>query len=190
MEAAAGKRALRAAAEAARHTLHEAAPNAGLAIADRFFAALPVAGTETVSGYFATRYEADPAPLMTALRAKGCRIALPRVIARGAPLAFHLWKADAVPVRGAYGLLEPASNWPPALPDVLLVPLLAFDSAGYRLGYGGGYYDRTLKALRAKKSVLAVGIAFAGQETPELPRHEGDERLDWIVTEKGARRLG
>jgi 5-formyltetrahydrofolate cyclo-ligase len=187
MDIGAGKKALRAAAEAARRTLHEAAPEASLAIADHFLHALPVRDGETMSGYVATRFEADPSPLLSALRQRGCLIALPRVTASGKPLAFHLWREGAIPVTGAYGLMEPAADWPAAAPTTVLVPLLAFDGSGSRLGYGGGYYDRTLRALRSQGRVRAVGIAFAGQEMPELPHLANDEKLDWIVTEKGAR---
>src|SRR5262245_52328470 len=137
MDGSAAKRALRTAAEAARRTLHEASPGAGLEIADRYLAALPPRGGETVAGYLATRHEADPAPLMAALRARGCRIALPRVVAKGAPLGFHVWSMDAIPVAGAFDLLEPAPHWPEVTPDIVLVPLLAFDASGHRLGYGG-----------------------------------------------------
>ena len=84
--------------------------------------------------------------------------------------------------------MEAAPNWPLVLPDILLVPLLGFDKQGYRLGYGGGFYDRTLRSLRQRESVLAVGIAYAGQEMT-LPHDENDERLDWIVTEKYARKF-
>ena len=90
---------------------------------------------------------------------------------------------------GVFGLSQPAPDWPEAIPDVLIVPLLAFDAQGNRLGYGAGFYDRTLEALRMQRKVLAVGYAFAGQEMAEVPHHEGDERLDWIVTENGGRRF-
>jgi 5-formyltetrahydrofolate cyclo-ligase len=189
MDGSAAKRALRTAAEAARRTLHEASPDAGLEIADRYFSALPPRQGQTVAGYIPTRNEADPAPLMAALRESGCHIALPRVVAKGFPLAFHAWDEDAVPVAGALNLLEPAPHWPNVTPDIVLVPLLAFDPGGHRLGYGGGYYDRTLRTLRAAGQVLAVGISFAGQEIAEVPARAGDEKLDWIVTEKGARRF-
>ena len=86
-------------------------------------------------------------------------------------------------------LFEAARDWPQAEPDVLIVPLLAFDALGYRIGYGAGFYDRTLRGLRAQRNVLAVGYAFAGQEVAEVPHHEGDERLDGVVTEAGARRF-
>ena len=87
---------------------------------------------------------------------------------------------------GPFGIAEPKQSAEVLRPDVLLVPLLAFDRVGYRLGYGGGFYDRTLRELRALKPVLAIGVAFAAQETPETPRGSMDEKLDWVITEREA----
>jgi 5-formyltetrahydrofolate cyclo-ligase len=190
MDGSAAKKALRTAAEAARRILSEASPDAGAAIAEHFLGAALGRPGQAVAGYMPTRNEADPGPLISTLRARGCRILLPRVAGKDVALAFHRWDEGEAPVTGAYRLLEAAPDWPAAVPDLVLVPLLAFDAEGHRLGYGGGYYDRTLKGLRANGAVLAVGIGFAGQEVPELPRGAGDERLDWIVTEKEARKFG
>jgi 5-formyltetrahydrofolate cyclo-ligase len=180
------KRSLRLQAEAARRSLSEAAPDAGLRIAAHFAAAIALPPSAVIGGYLPTRYEADPVPLMEASRGRGHGIALPRVTGKARALSFHLW-AGRPPMAGAYGLLEPEPDWPEALPDVFLVPLLACDAAGYRLGYGGGYYDRTLRAARAQRAILAVGIGFAGQVVSELTREPTDEPLDWMVTEEGAR---
>jgi len=189
MTPAEDKPAVRRVAAALRPALRAAAPEAGLAIARHFLANVPIGAHSTCAGYIATRDEADPAPLMDELPQHGHAIALPRVAGPGSPLRFHAWQLGAVPVIGSYQLTEPAPDWPEALPDVLLVPLLAFDARGYRLGYGGGYYDRSLQELRRERSVLAVGIAYSGQEMPALPADSRDERLDWIVTETGARRF-
>ena len=186
MDIAGQKSALRREAMDLRRRLHEAAPEAGAAIAQNFLKCVELADSVPVAGYLPTRHEADPRALMESLRNKGFPILLPRVAARNAPLAFHLFRHDAHPVEGAFGLNEPAPEWPQGVPDVLLIPVLAFDEKGYRLGYGGGYYDRTLKALRAAKNLRAIGIAFSGQERA-LPHDEHDERLDGIVTEKGCR---
>jgi len=176
------KKTLRREAESRRAAL--ASPEAWQAIAMRFLAAVPVRSGAIVSGYIPTRGEADPRPLMTRLRALGHAIALPRVLARNAALVFHLWPADAAPQTGAFGLEEAAPSWPPAIPDIVLVPLLAFDAEGNRLGYGGGFYDRTLSLRRKQGDVLAVGIAYAGQKSEEaLPHGPHDEQLDWIVTD-------
>ena len=141
----------------------------------------------TVSAYVAIGDEADPAPLLQALRARGHPIALPRVAGRGKPLEFHAYEPGSSLVPGGFGLSEPARDWPKAEPDILIVPLLAFDARGYRIGYGAGFYDRTLAKLRAARDVLAVGFAFSGQEFETVPHDENDQRLDWVVTENGAR---
>ena len=183
------KPAVRRVAAALRPALRAAAPEAGLAIARHFLASIPIGPHSTCAGYIATRDEADPAPVMDELRQRGHTIALPRVAGPASALRFHIWQAGAVPVIGSYKLTEPAADWPEIVPDLLIVPLLAFDARGYRLGYGGGYYDRSLQELRRERSVLAVGIAYSGQEMPALPADARDEKLDWIVTETGARRF-
>lgn len=137
----------------------------------------------TVGGYHAHWDEADPALLLARLVELGCAIALPRVVAKDAPLEFHHVPDGAVLAPGSFGIPEPLAHWPRAVPDVLLVPLLAFDGAGRRLGYGGGFYDRTLAAL----NVPAIGIAYAGQEVPSLPAEPHDMALSAILTEQGLR---
>jgi 5-formyltetrahydrofolate cyclo-ligase len=138
-----------------------------------------------VAGYSAFRDEADPRALMLALAARGHPLALPAIVARGAALRFHRWCETDTLVAHAYGQLEPHPDCATVVPDVLLVPLLAFDSEGYRLGYGGGFYDRTLEGLRAGGPVVAIGIAYAGQQVEALPRGPHDQRLDAVLTEAG-----
>jgi 5-formyltetrahydrofolate cyclo-ligase len=183
------KRALRARMLAARAGLMEAAPRAGMRMAENFLRHVPLPAGAAVSAYIAIGEEADPAPLIEALRSRGHPIALPRVEGKAKPLAFHLWEGGRSLVPGPFGLSEPARDWPLADPDALIVPLLAFDGLGNRLGYGAGFYDASLRALRARKSVLAVGFALSGQQVPEVPHHDGDEVLDWIVTERYARKF-
>ena len=183
------KKALREQALAARATLARASTDAPRRMAENFLAHVPLGHGAIVSAYAAIGDEANPAPLMDALRRRGHKIALPRVAGKGKPLAFHLCEAGAKLVPGPFGLSQPASDWPRADPDVLAVPLLAFDRDGNRLGYGAGFYDRTLNDLRARHKILAVGYAFSGQEVEHVPHHEGDERLDWIVTERYARQF-
>ena len=158
-------------------------------LAGIFLEQIPLPPGVTVSAYVAIGEEADPAPLLYALRARGHVIVLPRVAGRGKPLDFHRYDAGQSLVRGGFGLSEPGRDWPLMAPDVLVVPLLAFDASGYRIGYGAGFYDRTLARLRAARNVLAVGFAFASQEFETVPHDENDQRLDWIVTESGARRF-
>ena len=189
MDVAETKKVLRAEALERRAELLKSVPDASRHMAENFLAHIPMSGGTTVSAYVAIGEEADPAPLIRALRARGHAIALPRVVKKGAPLAFHLYAKDAPLMPGPFGLSEPAPDWPRTVPGVLVVPLLAFDGQGNRLGYGAGFYDRTLRELRVRGIVLAVGYALSGQEVANVPHHAGDERLDWIVTERGARKF-
>lgn len=135
-----------------------------------------------VAGYHAHRDEADPTLLLQVLARMGAHIAFPRVTARNAALEFHRIPDGEILHLGAFGIHEPLEHWPRARPDILLVPLLAYDDQGYRLGYGGGYYDRTLAGLPGAR---AIGIAYAGQRVDFLPHDAHDCRLDAILTENG-----
>ena len=152
-------------------------------------AALNVSENAIVGGYVALPGEADPSALMELLHGQGCGLALPRVAGKDAALAFHRWEPGLPLVAGAFGVSEPEPAMPRIVPDVLLVPLLAFDTAGHRLGYGGGFYDRTLAGLRALGPIRTIGVAYAGQEVENLPHEEFDERLDMMLTEAGLRRF-
>jgi 5-formyltetrahydrofolate cyclo-ligase len=180
------KRRLRGVAEASRNALAQSQSNIGLEISERFFRAGICRSNAIVAGYIPMRDEADPLPLMKRLREVGSSLALSRVAGKGQPLQFHLWRKADAPMKASFGMMEAAPDWQSVVPDILLVPLLGFDKDGYRLGYGGGFYDRTLRSLRMSETVLAVGLAYAGQEMA-LPHDDYDERLDWIVTEKYAR---
>jgi len=189
MTITARKQAMREEALARRVALRGQAPDAAERMARHFLTAIPLPGGAVVSAFVAIGEEADPAPLIGLLRARGHRIALPRVVKKGEKLAFHLYEPGAALIPGVFGLSQPGKDWPEVVPDVLVVPLLAFDSRGMRLGYGGGFYDRTLADLRATHNILAVGFAFAGQEVADVPHRESDEPLDWVVTETGTRRF-
>jgi 5-formyltetrahydrofolate cyclo-ligase len=134
-----------------------------------------------IAGYWPMGDEMDPRPLMLAMASRGHALALPITPQRGQPLAFRAWAPGAALRPGPMGTSEPVDG-EELRPDVLLVPLLAFDRAGRRLGYGGGYYDRTLATLPGAK---AIGIAYAGQEMPEVPAGPQDFRLPLIATEAG-----
>ncbi|HKU53836.1 MAG TPA: 5-formyltetrahydrofolate cyclo-ligase [Rhizomicrobium sp.] len=138
-----------------------------------------------VGGYHALPDEADPALLLERLVELGCHIAYPRVAGKGRPLEFHRVPDGEVLAPGAFGIHEPLDSWPRVVPTHLLVPLLAFDARGHRLGMGGGFYDRTLERL----TVPAIGIAYAGQEISSIPAEPHDRTLDAILTEQGFRRL-
>lgn len=189
MAVAPSKEVIRKEAADRRAALKSQIADLSLALAQQFLAQVPVPQDAIVSSYWAIGDEADPQFLESELRRRGHRIVMPRVAGRNQPLDFHLWETGAKLVRGGFGLSEPSRDWPKLNPDVLIVPMLAFDRAGYRVGYGAGYYDRTIRGLRAAKSVTAAGFAFAVQEFPELPHLAHDEKLDWIVTENGVRRI-
>jgi 5-formyltetrahydrofolate cyclo-ligase len=184
------KKRLRKEALANRAEAADACPDGGASLRDNFLAAIRVPPGGTVSAYWPMRAEIDPRPLMTVLHAAGFAVGLPVMPGAGQPLVFRAWTPDAALVDGGFGTRIPPESAPEVLPDVLLVPLVAFDDEGYRLGYGGGFYDRTLEKLRASKPVLAVGVAFEGQRLDAVPRGPYDQPLDWIVTESGARRFG
>lgn len=179
------KKRLRAACLAQRPAIAAAAGRvpAARALCDRVLAHVPVRADAVWSGFWPVREEIDPLPLLTAVAEAGGRAALPVVAGRDAPLLFRRWRPDMDLQAGAFGIREPGPDAPEVVPDVVLVPLLAFDRAGGRLGYGGGFYDRTLSALRLIRSVTAIGVAYAGQELPEVPEEAHDEPLDAIATE-------
>jgi len=159
-------------------------PDIGTALAGHA-AKLKLASGSVVGGYHALPHEADPAQLLQALVALGCHIAFPRIVAQGLPLEFHLVPDGEVLREGAHGIHEPDAHWPSVKPDLLLVPLLAFNASGHRLGYGGGFYDRTIAAL----GVPAFGVAFAAQELASLPVEAHDMALAGILTEQGLKRF-
>ena len=188
LDITADKRAMRAAARARRQVVAAAlAPGvAGRAVRERFLAALRLPAGIAVSGYWPQGDELDCRPLLLALHDSGHPVGLPVVAARGAPLEFRRWTPATALIDGAFGIAMPPAEAAPVVPALVLAPLLAFDRAGYRLGYGGGFYDRTLERLAAAGHVLAVGLAFAAQEVPAVPCGPHDRRLDWIVTEQAA----
>ncbi len=135
------------------------------------------------AGYMAMRTEIDPTAAMEEAAAHGV-VGVPVIIANGQPLKFRIWEPDCVMVKGDFGALIPETgDW--MEPEILIVPLVAFDRKGGRLGYGGGFYDRTLEMLRAKRPTMAIGFAYVGQEANDLPLEATDQPLDMIVTENG-----
>lgn len=142
----------------------------------------------TVSGFAAIRDEINPADLMTWLHAEGVRLALPVMAGKGLPLLLRSWSPGDAVAPAQWGIAEPLDDKPEVEPDVVLLPLLAFDARGNRLGYGGGFYDRTLARLRASKPVLAVGLAYDEQRVDAVPVESYDQRLDWVLTPSGPQR--
>jgi 5-formyltetrahydrofolate cyclo-ligase len=177
------KQVLRTAALARREALNDLAREAAAQRLAAFADIFDITPGTVVAGYMPMRNEADPLPLMRALAARGAQLVLPAVIARDAPLIFRAWREDDALVAGPFGTRHPAETASQSVPDILLVPLAAFDRRGHRIGYGGGYYDRTLAALRAQKSVVAAGVAFAVQEVETVPASHHDAMLDVVLTD-------
>ncbi len=137
-----------------------------------------------ISGFSPMKTEINPLPLMRKAAQLGARLALPAIAGRGKPLIMRAYAFGEELARGQWGIREPKADAPEVAPDILIVPLAAFDRAGHRIGYGAGYYDMTINALRAKKKAVAMGIAFAAQEIASIPATDRDARLDFVLTER------
>lgn len=175
------KAALRTALFARRKAAHGDAARDAAANA-RLLALIGDARGRIVSGFRPIRTEIDPTSAMTALHEAGARLCVPVIEAKGAPLRFRAWAPGCAMEAGPFGAEVPAAGaW--LEPDILVTPLLGWDRAGRRLGYGGGFYDRTLAALRAKGGGRAIGFAYAAQEVPAVPAGPEDERLEALATE-------
>jgi len=183
-ELTAAKAALRRPMRERRSAMAPAAPDAGSQVAALVAASFAPPSGSVVAGYWPMRDELDPRPTLSELSARGCRIALPMVVGKGEPLLFRAWDGDEPLQDGPYGTMQPGDDADVLEPLLLLVPMLAFDRAGRRLGYGGGFYDRTLAALRGRFAVQAIGIAYAEQEVEAVPAGPEDARLDGVVTER------
>ncbi|MGQ0486640.1 MAG: 5-formyltetrahydrofolate cyclo-ligase [Hyphomicrobiales bacterium] len=174
----------RAAAHLALHKV------AGPALAQRGLPFARQPQQRTISGFFPYKSEISLLPLLGLLHGEGWVTAMPVVIGEGLPLVFRAWAPGDPTMPGIWDIAAPLETAAEVSPDVLLVPMLAFDRRGYRLGYGGGFYDRTLGKLRALKRIMAIGVAYAAQEMAEVPHGEFDQPLDWIMTEKATTKCG
>jgi 5-formyltetrahydrofolate cyclo-ligase len=181
MGTAVSKDVARADAFARRKVAHEAASGPGAATRHLLGLLEPYRG-RVISGNLPIRTEIDPVPAMTAL-ALDSRVVVPVIPGPATPLLFRRWIPGGTLIEGPFGALVPETG-EDLEPDALIVPLLAFHRNGHRLGYGGGYYDRTLARLRMRGEVFAIGFAYAGQETDDMPLEPTDARLDAIVTER------
>jgi 5-formyltetrahydrofolate cyclo-ligase len=178
------KRDLRKLALARREALPAADRQAAAeAIAVRAFP-VPVEAGAIVSGFSPLKSEINPLPLMRRLADAGAQLALPVVVGRGKPLIMRAYAFGQSLNAGVWGIREPKDDAAEVDPDILIVPLAAFDRSGNRIGHGAGYYDMTINRLRALKPVMAIGIAFAAQEAPAVPTTPRDARLDLVLTER------
>jgi 5-formyltetrahydrofolate cyclo-ligase len=186
------KRALRTRMKAWRASLSAAeqvSAGQGLAAHGLEFLQIATPSKTSVSAFAPMADELRVWPLLRRLASDGFRLCLPVMQGKGRPLVFRAWTQGDAMDSGVWGIAEPKADKPVVEPDVLLMPLLAFDSQGWRLGYGGGFYDRTLHRLRGMKRVVTVGLAFDAQEVDAVPRLDYDERLDWVLTPSGPRKM-
>ncbi len=182
------KQDLRRAAKERRASLaRQGGKDAAENLADNFFRVIKAGGQDisrTVAGYWPMADEIDVRPLMIRLFEDGRKVALPVVVAPSEPLVFRRWQPGMALEAGGFGTRHPGPEAPEIVPGILLVPLLAFDDRGFRLGWGGGFYDRTLSRLRAAGDITAVGIAYQGQKVDSVPHSSNDEPLDRVVTDE------
>ena len=186
------KKAARAEATGRRRSAFAADPDAGEALAKRVIEqaeALGLASGVAISAYWPMQDEMDVRPLLRELARIDCLIALPVVVGKGHPLVFRRFRPGAALTPGPFGLSEPDRGEPEVTPRIVFAPLLAFDRLGNRIGWGAGFYDRTLADLRARAPVTAVGVAYAAQELAHVPAQAHDQPLDWIATEREVAKL-
>lgn len=178
------KAALRREVLVRRRAIHAArgavAPND---LRDRVLRAIQPQG-KIIAGYWPLGDEIDPRPMLIALGEAGGQIALPAVAGQGMVLIFRGWRNGDRLESGPFGTAHPPSRAPLVEPDTLLLPLIAFDRLGNRLGYGAGYYDRTVANLRRQRKMLVIGIAYDEQEVEEVPAAAHDQRLDGVITDR------
>jgi 5-formyltetrahydrofolate cyclo-ligase len=179
------KKEARVAATAARLVAHEQwQDRATLALASMPFPLKAQPNANVVSAFHPYQSEIDTRMLLGKLAGEGWTTCLPIVLGKGLPLEFRRWLPGEPLVKGVWGIERPPDTSQVVEPDVLIIPLLAFDRQGYRLGYGGGFYDRTLEKLRVLKNIVAIGVGYSGQEVDAVPHGAHDQPLDYMMTEK------
>ncbi|MBL6954559.1 MAG: 5-formyltetrahydrofolate cyclo-ligase [Alphaproteobacteria bacterium] len=163
---------------------------AGAKAAAHFLAAIPLSPASIISVYWPMGDELDSRPLLDALIQAGHGVALPVVLGAGQALCFRVWRPGDALANSSFGVSEPLAAAAAVTPNVVAAPFLAYNAQGFRLGYGGGYYDRTIRALRQSvPGLLAVGFGYAAQAMAALPYDDHDEALDWLVNERGAQQF-
>lgn len=183
------KAALRIRARMARASLdHGERADAAVAVARHFFDGIALEASDVVAAYWRIRDELDCQPILVKLMDSNQKVVLPVVVGPEEPLELRVWEQGASLYESGFGTLAPSELAPRAEPDIVIMPLLGFDRSGTRLGYGGGYYDRTLAGMTRKPKL--VGLAFAAQELDRIPREAHDVPLDAVVTEAGVRHFG
>lgn len=183
------KEILRLKLAAERKLAHAKRPDAAVHAARIFFNHLTLEETQKIALYHPIKDELDTKPLAEELLDRGHEIGLPVIIKKKSPLIFRKFSRGDELENGILRVAVPKETAPDLVPDIVVTPLLGFDRRGHRLGYGGGYYDRTLNNLRKDRKILAVGFAFGAQEVDAIPSSALDQRLDWIITEREAIRI-
>jgi 5-formyltetrahydrofolate cyclo-ligase len=179
------KKQARTAASAVRKLAHaELSETAPLLLAGHKFPIQAKIGQQIISGFYPYQTEIDTRPLLGKLAGEGWTTCLPIVLGEGLPLEFRKWLPGEPTIAGVWGIPRPPDTAIELEPDVLIIPLLAFDRKGFRLGYGGGFYDRTLEKLRTRKKIVAIGVGYAAQEIAEIPVGPHDQPLDYVMTER------
>jgi 5-formyltetrahydrofolate cyclo-ligase len=179
------KKQARVAATTARLLAHELwQDRAPQALASMSFPFQARAGFNVVSAFHPYQSEIDTRPLLGKLAGEGWTTCLPIVLGKGLPLEFRRWLPGEPLIKGVWGIERPPDTALVVEPDVLIIPLLAFDRKGFRLGYGGGFYDRTLEKLRVLKNIVAIGVGYGAQEVEAVPHGAHDQPLDYMMTEK------
>jgi 5-formyltetrahydrofolate cyclo-ligase len=177
------KKALRKAVLARMAALgSERAREAGEALARARLEFLGSLSGRAIGAFHSFGNELPTGPLLSRLCAEGAVVGLPVVIRKGEPLVFRRWQPGDAMGEGPFGIRQPLASAPEVRPDILFVPLVAFDDQGFRLGYGGGFYDRTIAKLRGEQSVVTIGLAYDEQEVTRVPREAHDQRLDFMLT--------
>ena len=178
------KKAFRIAAKATRLKAFNNTPKAGLLIAQQIIEQVDIPPNSQVSGFWPLAEELDTLPLLHALHTAGHQVLLPVMQGAGKPLVFATWAPGDTLVAASFNTLEPAADKPRVVPEVMICPLLAFDRKGYRMGYGGGFYDRSIAQIQTSQELLTIGVAFAAQEVESIITGPYDMPLHTIVTEQ------
>ncbi len=183
------KKLLRKQAKARRaEAFKQLGPAAGEMLANHGIGFSQAPQNASVSGFLGIGEEINPLPLMRRLWQAGHAVGLPVMVGNAKPLIFRQWQEGEPLDEVQWGIQEPQASAPVIVPDVLLVPLLAFDTSGYRIGYGGGFYDRSIAEIRASKPVVTIGLAYDELEVDAVPHDAYDQRLEWVLTPSGPRK--
>jgi 5-formyltetrahydrofolate cyclo-ligase len=179
------KQALRKEMRAIRRDFHKASgERASFDLMELVSSSAALKNAEIISCFWPIQTEVNTVPLIHKLYKAGHQICLPIVVGNAQPLIFRQWTPETEMLEGAYKAMTPVESSPQLVPDLILSPLLAFDRNGYRLGYGGGFYDRSIEEIKTTKPLVTAGLAYSVQEVDNVPTEKTDQKLDFLITEK------